>query len=133
MSISYVSLSRRAGVFKRLTGLSIAEFNAMVNKVRPAYDKKDSTRKAQGRPSRFETLEDRMLCVFIYYRTYVSQTFVGYLFNVHNANVCRMLKKLEPLVAEVMAIKKDRTLTEEKVMSILADVTEIPTQRPKKN
>lgn len=37
------------------------------------------------------------------------------------------------LVAKTIHIKKDQTLTEDKVLSLLADVTEIPTQRPKKN
>ena len=63
---------------------------------------------------------------------YVTHNFLGYLFNLHNSNICRMLKILEPMLAKVIHIKKDRTLTENQVMEILADVSEIPIQRPRK-
>jgi hypothetical protein len=39
---------------------------------------------------------------------------------------------MEPLLAKKISIKKDRTLTQEKVLRILADVSEQPMQRPTK-
>jgi len=68
----------------------------------------------------------------MYYRTYITHEFIGYLFNVHNANVCRLFKRLEPLLARKLAIRKDRSLTPDKVLERLADVTEQPIQRPQK-
>jgi hypothetical protein len=38
---------------------------------------------------------------------------------------------MEPLLAKKITIKKDRSLTSEKVLAILADVTEQATERPK--
>jgi len=38
---------------------------------------------------------------------------------------------MEPLLAKKVTIKKDRTLTPERILKILADVTEQPIQRPK--
>ncbi len=38
---------------------------------------------------------------------------------------------MEPLLAKKITIKKDRTLTPERILKILADVTEQPIQRPK--
>ena len=132
MSLSYESIAKRPQCFQKLTGLSIKEFTEMFEKVRPVYLKWEDKKKASGRPSGFAGLEDKLLCLIMYYRTYITHTFLGYLFNVHNANVCRMFKVLEPMVAKVIHIKKDRTLTQDKVMAILADVTEVSTQRPKK-
>lgn len=63
----------------------------------------------------------------------MTQRFLGCLFKLHNANICRLLKKMEPLLARKIAIKKDRTLTPERILKILADVTEQPIQRPKNN
>ncbi len=40
---------------------------------------------------------------------------------------------MEPLLARKITIKKDRTLTPERILKILADVTEQPIQRPKDN
>ena len=132
MSLSYQSIAKHPKCFQKLTGLSVQEFAEMVDKVRPAYLKWEDKKKASGRPSGFASLEDKLLCMMMYYRTYITHTFLGYLFNVHNANVCRMFKVLESMVAKVIHIKKDRTLTQDKVMAILADVTEVSTQRPKK-
>jgi len=132
MSLSYQSIAKHPKCFQKLTGLSVQEFAEMVDKVRPAYLKWEDKKKASGRPSGFASLEDKLLCMMMYYRTYMTHTFLGYLFNVHNANVCRMFKVLESMVAKVIHIKKDRTLTQDKVMAILADVTEVSTQRPKK-
>ena len=73
-----------------------------------------------------------MLALLLYYRTYVTHEFIGYLFDVDKANICRLFKKLEPLLAKKITIKKDRSLTLDKIIKLLADVTEQPIQRPKK-
>jgi hypothetical protein len=57
--------------------------------------------------------------------------FLGYLFNLDASNVCRLFKALEPLVARNISIKKDRSLSQDDLMKIIADVTEINVQRPK--
>lgn len=132
MSLSYKKLQGKPRYFHHLTGLSIEEFQKVVQEIRPNYEKWELSKKSHGRSSHFESLEDQVLCLMMYYRTYITQTFLGYLFNLHNANICRRLKKIELMMVKKIHIKKDRTLTEEKVMAILADVTEISTQRPKK-
>jgi hypothetical protein len=132
MSLSYKSLSKSPKCFQKITGLSVSEFIMILEEVRPLYRRWEQGKKAFGRPSGFSGLEDKLLCLIMYYRTYVTHTFLGYLFGVHNANVCRLFKVMEPFVAKAVSIKKDRTLTQDKVTAILADVTEIATQRPKK-
>ena len=133
MSLTYRSLSKTPRCFEKLSGLCLRDFRDMVEKVRPVYLKWEEEKKARaGRPSVFGSLEDKLLCLMLYYRTYITHTFLGYLFGVHNANVCRLFKVIEPFVAKTITIKKDRTLSQDKVMAILADVTEISTQRPQK-
>src|SRR6185369_10670608 len=78
------------------------------------------------------TIENKILCALICYRTYVTHVFLGYLFNLHNANICRLIKKMEPLLAKKVTITKDTSLTSQEVLKLLADVTEQPTQRPVK-
>jgi hypothetical protein len=60
----------------------------------------------------------------VYYRTYVTHEFIGYLFGVDKADICRLFKKLEPLLAKKITLKKDRSLTHEKIIKLLTDVTE---------
>ena len=84
----------------------------MTKKVRPLYIKWENKKKSAGRNSGFSVLEDKLLCLMLYYKNYVTHNFLGYLFNLHNSNICRMLKILEPMLAKVIHIKKDRTLTQ---------------------
>jgi hypothetical protein len=132
MSLSYVKLSRHSMIFRRLTGLEVRTFNKIVDTLKPEWEKIEHKKKCHGRRCHIQTLEDKILCLVLYYRTYVSHVMLGYLFNVHDANICRLFKKIEPLFAGCITIKKDRSLTPEKVLEVIADVLEQPTQRPKR-
>ncbi|WP_083758836.1 IS5-like element ISCaa6 family transposase [Candidatus Amoebophilus asiaticus] len=132
MHLTYTRISKYPYNFRRITGLRLETFDKLVQKVRPVFEKLEASKLRHGRRSHLPTLEDKLLCVLVYYRTYISHVFLGYLFNLHNANICRLLRKMEPLLAKKISIKKDRSLTSEKVLRILADVSEQPTQRPSK-
>src|SRR5712692_11481356 len=132
MKLSYRQLKEKRLVFKQLSGMRVTEFEEVCRRVRPLWEAEEAKKCPQGRRSHFQTLEDRLLALFMYYRTYVTHEWIGYLFGMHNANVCRQFQRLEPLVARVIHIKKDRTLTKEKVEAILVDATEQPIQRPRK-
>jgi hypothetical protein len=133
MQLTYERLKKKPHIFLRLTGTTITEFNQIVERVKPLWEEEIEQKKKQhGRTSHLKYFEDKLLALMIYYRTYITHEFVGYLVGLHNANICRLFKRLEPLVAKKITIKKDRSLTQEEVIKILADVTEQPTQRPKK-
>lgn len=70
--------------------------------------------------------------LLLYYRSYVTQIFVGYLFGIDDSRVCLIIRRLEPIVASVMAIQKCKKLSKEEVESLLIDVNEQPIQRPKR-
>lgn len=133
MGLSYHRLKKRPLTFLRLSGVKVKEFQEICERVQPLWEEAiEGKKKRHGRTSQLKTFEDKLLALCIYYRTYITHEFIGYLFGLHNANVCRLFKKLEPLVAKKLTIKKDRTLTQEEVFKLLADVTEQPTQRPSK-
>jgi len=133
LSLTYSNLSKRPHVFQRMTGVSVSEFQTIATQVRPVWESSvESLKKSAGRLSILKTFEDKLRALLIYYRTYITHEFVGYLCGLHNSNVCRLFKKLEPLVGKRLAIKKDRTLTPEVILKLLADVTEQPIQRPEK-
>lgn len=132
MTLNYQKLSRKPRIFLSLTGNKVSDFNKIVNMIRLECEQKFLFNKSTGRKSKLRTLEDKVLELLIYYRTYITHEFIGYLFNLHNSNICRLFKKLEPMLARKITIKKDRSLTKEKILEIIADVTEQPTQRPKK-
>lgn len=133
MTLSYRILAKKPFIFSRLTGVTLNEFSTIVQQVRPLWEKAvESKKQCAGRRSPLTTLEDKLVVLLMYYRTYMTHEFLGYLFNLHNSNISRLFKRLEPLVAQRISIKKDRSLTQEAVTKLLADVTEQPIQRPKR-
>jgi hypothetical protein len=130
--LSFQRLSKAPKVYKSLSGLSLKEFNDLIKKIEDNWNKLEAKKRHHGRNSHLPRLEDKILCVLIYYRTYITHTFLGYLFNLHNSNICRLFKKIEPLLAKKIVITKDRALTPETIIKILADVSEQATQRLKK-
>ncbi len=68
----------------------------------------------------------------VYYRSYITQIFVGFLFGIDDSRVCRILQTLEPVLASVMAFQKCKKLTQEEVENLLIDATEQPIERPKR-
>ena len=133
MSLCIKKLKARPVVFLRLTGVSIQDFEKIREKCKPLWEKKvQSRKKVSGRPYGLKDLEHHILRLLLYYRCYTSQLFLGFLFNVDDSCVCRSIKRLEPIMASVMALKKDRTLTEEELSEVIVDCTEQPIQRPKK-
>lgn len=133
MSLTYKAVENKPLIFLRLTGISVELFQEMAKKIEPEWKKTfEAKKKRHGRTSNLKTFHDKLLALLLYYRTYITHEFIGYLMGLDNSNICRLFKKLEPLMAKKVTITKDRTLTQEEVIKILADVTEQPTQRPKK-
>jgi hypothetical protein len=111
MALNYQRLAKHPNCLRNLTGLDLKEFNILTDQLAPAWQGMQAKKKSHGPSSHLPTLEDKLLCVLVYYRTYITHTFLGYLFNLHNGNICRLLKTMEPVLAKKVAIKKDRTLT----------------------
>ena len=133
MSLCIKKLKRRPQVFLRLTGVCVEDFEKIVKKCSPVWKKRVVTpKKLSGRPYGLKDLETHVLCLLLYYRVYTSQLFLGFLFGVDDSCISRSIKRLEPLLAKVMAIKKDRTLSQEDLEEMIIDCTEQPVRRPKK-
>ena len=122
VSLNYKKLSKKPVIFLRLTGVKFSEFVEICERIKPLWDEKvESKKQSIGRSRCLRTLEDKVLALLLYYRTYITHEFIGYLFGLHNSNVCRLFKLLEPLLAKKITIKKDRTLTQDEVLKLLVD------------
>ena len=132
MALIHAAVAKKPLIFLRTTGISVEQFGEIVKKVEPEWERAiEAKKKRHGRTGNLKTLSDKLLALLIYYRTYITHEFVGYLVGLDNSNICRLFKRLEPILARKIPIKKDRTLTQDELIKILADVTEQPTQRPK--
>jgi len=126
MSIRYIKIRKHSKTFQSLFGLSVAQFDVILQRVELKWQ--DSVISAYKRPGRDYKLElsDMILMLLLYYRSYVTQMFVGYLFGIDDSRVCRIIQRLEPILASVMAIEKRKKLSQEEVESLLIDATEQP-------
>src|SRR5436189_4109838 len=90
-------LKRSADTFRQLTGITPAAFDRLLADLEPRYQQADARRKS--RPGRKRKpgagrkhalrLADRLLMLLMYYRTYTTHAFLGFLFGVVDSAVGR--------------------------------------------
>jgi hypothetical protein len=132
VSIKYEKIKKKPKIFTRLFGVSVAQFETILSKVVPLWEQKViGSYKRLGRHYKLE-VADMTLMLLLYYRSYITHEFVGYLFGIDNSRVCRIIRKLEPLLEKVMALPNKKSLSQEEVESLVIDATEQPIERPKK-
>lgn len=150
-------LKKRPKHFQNFTGLSIKEFDELVQGIRAELEKekeKPSRRRQRavggGRKPSLE-LEDQVLVLLMYYRLYVTQLLLGYLVELDDSNVSRSINRLRPIMLKILPLPaRERGLFEEKeqtggriakleellechpeIKEILIDATEQEIQKPK--
>lgn len=129
-ALGYERLRRHGRAFRRLTGVTPAVFEEIIERVRPAWLKRERRKKKSGRPHGMGGLEEQLMGLLIYYRFYTTHLFIGSLFGVDDSTICRRFAVLEPLVAGAVALKKDRTRRQDDLETLLIDATEQPIERP---
>lgn len=132
-------LKRSASAFRQLTGLTPAAFDRLFADLEPRYAAADTKRKA--RPGRRRKagagrkhtlpLSDRLLMLLMYYRTYTTHAFLGFLFGVDDSAVGRNINPLQPLLAGIFRIPERKVeLDPEDIRELFFDATERPIPRP---
>jgi len=129
----YSKIRKRPFIFKRLTGLETKEFQQIIQKLEPLWKQKyEAKKKVSGKPYGLASLENHLLCLFLYYRFYTIQLFIGFLFSLDDATISRSIRRLEPILVKIVAIKKERSLSEKEMEKLIVDATEQRIHRPKK-
>jgi DDE superfamily endonuclease/Helix-turn-helix of DDE superfamily endonuclease len=132
-------LQRSPKAFRQLTGITPAAFDRLLAQLTPRHEQAEARRKA--RPGRRRkpgagrkhalTLADRLLMLLIYYRTYTTHAFLGFLFGVDDSAVGRNINPLQPPLAGIFRIPERRVkLDPEDIRELFFDATERPTRRP---
>lgn len=131
MASKYTKLSKHPRTFLRLFGITPSQAAEIITSTRPLWEKNVLGRyKRPGRDFKLE-FEDMVLMLLLYYRSYTTQLYVGFIFGLDDSRVCRIIKRLEPILARVMRISKDRTLSQDDI-ECLMDATEQPIERPQR-
>jgi hypothetical protein len=130
-------LAHTPGTFRRLTGITPLAFQRLLDELEPRYDhahrnrRPDRQRKPGAGRKHKLPLADRLLMLLIYYRTYTTHAFLGFLFGIDDSAVGRNINPLQPLLAGIFRIPERRvTLEPDEIAEMFFDATEQPIPRP---
>ena len=156
--LMYEKLSKKVKSFQKLTGVTVEQFNKIVEQICPYWEKSEHARLSRpnrqraigaGRKYHLETLYDKLLVLFIYFRTYITMEFLGFIFDVDAATICRLINRLQPLMNEASLLSGDKPKHDRQrkrkinnikdfleaypeMEDLIVDATEQKTQRPKR-
>jgi len=148
----YEHLNHYPNVFLKMTGLRIGEFAGLVDDVLPKLV--DAERERLSRPDReremgagrHPTLDgrDQLLLTVVWLRVYPTHEVLGYLFDVSDSTVSRILQRVLPLVEQAgrdtmrmpdpgrkRRRSLDQLLSDTPELAVVIDSFEQKVQRPK--
>lgn len=150
--LQYARLSRHPTVFRAMTGLTVAEFDALVRAAVPALAAADRARRSRpgrrraigaGHPTALSP-RDQVLLTVVWLRRYPTDVVLGYLYGVDEATVRRtrgrVVPVLEALGRATMRLPDpgkyrrptlDALLADTPALAVIIDTYEQPIQRPK--
>ena len=121
---------RRSACFRRLTGVSVATFDWMVEQLRTPWDAAERRKTKSGRPWEVGGLEDHLLIMLLYYRCYVTQEFIGFFWKVDRSVICRAIQRVETHAQKLFGVRRDPKITRRGAEALIVDCTEQPIERP---
>ena len=148
---SYEKLARKPKVFRTFTGLTLDKGNELYAKIEQQYPKQEQKRlgrknrkRAIGAGRKFQrSVKDRMLMALMYYRLYVVNELLGYLFGLDQSTISRDVKCIEPVIKSCIPIPEKMTKKTRRIgtleellelfpeMKAFIDATEQEIPRPK--
>jgi hypothetical protein len=115
-------LRRKPKHFHNFTGLTHQQFDELLTAVEPLYERAEQERlenpnrlRAAGAGHKFNLpLPERLLMSLMYFRLYVTQTLLGYLFDLDSSNVNREInERMLAVLSEVLPVPaRDEPLSE---------------------
>lgn len=107
--ITFENLSKKPRIFKGFTGVSVAEFEELLESVRPVWEKRE--RQRLSRPKRQRAigggrkpvlgLRGQLLLTLVWLRLYLTTEALGYLFGIDKATVSRYTRRMSAALCEV--------------------------------
>ena len=100
---SYHALKGKSKTFRAMTGIDLGEFTKLLPHFQRAYtaqlivDGHESETK-RGRPGNLTTIEDKLLFILYYLKTYPLQEVLGYSFNMSQGLANRWIHRLCPVL-----------------------------------
>lgn len=129
-------LKRKSKHLHNFTGLSVEQFEQLCEAIkhRLAGQSGSAGRERQRAPGGGRkaalSVEDQVLVVLTYYRLYLTQLLLGYLFNLDDSNVSRLISKLRPVLLEVLPLPAQETVLFAREGKRISSLEELLKQHP---
>lgn len=108
--LTVTKLQRKPKKFHTFTGLTPEQFETLLKELEPVYQEHlrcpDSTRSrapGAGRPFTLAVAE-RLLMTLMYWRLYLTQNLLGYLFDLDDSNVSREIRRIRSVLLQVLPV-----------------------------
>lgn len=137
----HTRLRRNPFLFRKLTGITPEKFDELVLQLEQRFDERRKKRLGRRKRERKigagrkyqHSLADRFLMLLIWYRTYETYGFLGFLFACDGATICRNIREIEPLLAGIFRIPEaEVTMDRDEVLAAFFDGTEQQINRPQR-
>lgn len=148
-------LRNKGYLFRSVTSFSIEEYDTLVEKLRPEWERREKERLSarrdrknalgQGRQYTLCGLSGLLLATVIYLRTNMGYELLGLLFSVDPSTIKRAVKRVSPLLQDRFIPKTELTKYKRRtndldefvknypeLKEVIFDGTELSSQRPKK-
>jgi len=108
MTIHYARLSQFSKVFRAMTGLTVAEFEALVDDLAVRYARAEKKRLSRsnrqramgaGHPMHLAVI-DQILLTIVWLRLYPTHEVLGYLFDISDSTARRAIERMLPLLEQ---------------------------------
>ncbi|MDO8659370.1 MAG: transposase family protein [Candidatus Parcubacteria bacterium] len=142
-------------LFRRIFTFSLEEWQLLANKLEPEWQeletdrllkRKDRLNKiGQGRPYEVGSFANLLLVALLYWRTNIGYELLGFIFDIDQTTVKRIVRRLSPLLLDRFIPKTALTKNKQRsnklddllatfpeLVDVIFDGTELPTERPKK-
>lgn len=105
--LRFPKLANRPRKLYRMTGLTQEQFRALIRQLQPVWEQAERERLSRpdrhraigaGRRYALSGMEDKLLALLVFYRFYLTDEMLGWIFGLDASNVCRLRAKLEPLL-----------------------------------
>jgi hypothetical protein len=121
---------KKAGAFKRLTGVKKETFAEMVLVIEKAAENKLKA----GRKSKLSR-EDQLLLTLSYWREYRTQYHLAASYGIHESTANRIINRIEDclLGSGEFTLPNKRQVEQTEWVVVMVDATEMEIERPQKN
>ena len=123
MQVNYAEVKQHPEVLKAMTSLTVEEFEALCKTFQQVWErdeKKDPSK--GGRKPRLGSIEDQLLFILFYFKTYPLQEVMGYLFGMSQSQANEWIHRLTQVLYK--ALKQDRYLPQRRSQGLLALLTQ---------